>query len=1092
MRIFSKYRFLIFLFFFVASFSSQLSAAPFMAYSLKEAEKMIKTSGRSNDQVLEVGGITNPVAMVYDESREDLILIGQANPDERKITLDDVTTALRCAFIHNTCPEVSIDKTPETQKTEKQVVSFKGGIADTQYGMDLLEADILLKNIGLGRVRVDTWEVESYVDMCVKNWEDTGNEDYVENRFWFLPDESSTVGARQGVSVVKNLKVDVEMEIMNTGKNGQKVPDQVCAQFSSALTKSYSDISMEFSQLKRLDVLFKLAGLAEGICDLSRQDKTFRPKIDYWLQDFKVLKVKTPTEHPLLIEKRTLGKSTKTLTIDGGITSKIRTLIPDLKDGSLTALRKIVLISRPYGNHLTWKVPDEIGYMFDGLETDPDNEIDQPIEYTSKSSDNNGCFFGKRISAPGQSYSVPGNSVNYSPSASSYGRSPFNVTDKIVPQRYSSNVGGVMLSGVAEISGNEQAKVDLASGNFSLVVDGKNAQLDPKTFKKFVTALWSVYYSKEDPGISIDPIAKGVDKHMVRYIGKVINNDLGRVMREADYIMKKWAVGTERPNIPGFKDVDDLMAKYGFRYAGASRRFWFVPEDMKFKQGDDMLLFDDGRMTVNTEYVLQNKGVKAEPADEQFARFFTKHYHKEISEKYPVYKELFEYAKMVSLAKYLEENNIPLYWFLMANKDLVITEDSPGTVDALAKGSKYFEGIGIEGGVDLYSQGQYVYDRQAVDAINKAIAKLPASTYSKKSLSGGKNITKTANTESFSFDLGNDSYTVLPQYSLTSGKDRRGIRYQTDMAFRNSGEPGLELVRYYNPRQKDCGEFGNGWHLFIPYQIKSAGSAKREFLNALIPERMIVENLITGKQDLLTFSTDRYSIPGYVPGKLEKSQMVGLFIMADASYRLADKLGNEFCFDPAGYMTDMIFSESHHFHFEYLDDITKAFDKTPYQVRPADSERIEFLSERIPRRMVVKDIIHGDSEMLTFSDKGEFVGYVPEDEGKSRYQILVLMYDTSFRLLDKRENETAFDAGGDFEGMIVSSDRPIIKSVTHGTHKVDFNYTVDKTGKVTVASAYYSNGKEGTKPVYAVHYQYDNDGRLYQVKGSDVRLVDNR
>ena len=47
--------------------------------------------------------------------------------------------------------------------------------------------------------------------------------------------------------------------------------------------------------------------------------------------------------------------------------------------------------------------------------------------------------------------------------------------------------------------------------------------------------------------------------------------------------------------------------------------------------------------------------------------------------------ELFEYAKMVSLSKYLKENGVPMLWYL-SNKDMILTEDS-GTVDALARKS---------------------------------------------------------------------------------------------------------------------------------------------------------------------------------------------------------------------------------------------------------------------------------------------------------------------------------------------------------------------------------------------------------------------
>jgi len=187
-----------------------------------------------------------------------------------------------------------------------------------------------------------------------------------------------------------------------------------------------------------------------------------------------------------------------------------------------------------------------------------------------------------------------------------------------------SNIGGVMLSNVAKVDSDE--KSNTGRGNFSFMFNGNAPILDLDDYKKFCTSLWSVYFDATPPGISIDPISTDpdvTDVQMVRYIGNVINNDLGRVMRVADYTMKKWAVGTEKPNIAGFKDVDQLMASSHIDYFGASRRFWFVPEGMRFTAGDGYCVFTGGRMTLKTEYIfLDNKKTKAEPADIAFATFF--------------------------------------------------------------------------------------------------------------------------------------------------------------------------------------------------------------------------------------------------------------------------------------------------------------------------------------------------------------------------------------------------------------------------------------------------------------------------------------
>lgn len=425
-------------------------------------------------------------------------------------------------------------------------------------------------------------------------------------------------------------------------------------------------------------------------------------------------------------------------------------------------------------------------------------------------------------------------------------------------------------------------------------------------------------------------------------------------------------------------------------------------------------------------------------------------------------------------------------------EDLVLTEDSPGTVDALAKGSDYYKNLYIMGGVDLSfdakSEASYVYDRQAVNAVHEAVSRLSSRTHSGASSAAAKEATGVVS-EPFSFDDGSRSYTVVPQHSLTSGKDRRGNRCQTDLALKREGARGLELVRYYNPNRGAVGEFGPGWHLLIPYRITPVGTRTREFLNARIPIQMAVENLLTGGQEVLTFSAGRYSIAGYVPDKLEASQAIGLFIMTDASYRLADKLGNEFWFDQRGLLTDMIFSRDHHMRIEYQESLKREFGARPYRIEPADREQITFLNARIPRRMKVIDLLGGSSEVLVFSDKGRIAGYVPHTEDKSRFTILGILSDGSFRLFEKSGNQIAFDAGGQFDGLTFSPERPMVQAISMGDRRITFTYPFDRSGHARIASANLTEGSGRVGPTYLVKYQYDAEGRLARVLGPGSHMA---
>lgn len=634
-------------------------------------------------------------------------------------------------------------------------------------------------------------------------------------------------------------------------------------------------------------------------------------------------------------------------------------------------------------------------------------------------------------------------------------------------------VGGVMLQGAASVSGGGS---ELGAGNFSLIFENGDAGMDIDQLRKFITALWAVYFSKEGPGISIDPIAPGIDKHLVRYIGQVINSDLGRVMREADYLMKKWAVGTERPDLPNFRNPDDIAGRKGVIGSEAWSRFWFVPEEMRFKKSGNMLLFEDGHMKLKTEYLNGRRAGDADPTNEEWAAEFTASYPM-VAERYPVYQELFEYAKMVSLAKYLKENNVPMLWYLLSNKDMVLTEDSPGTVDALARKSAYFEQVEITGGVDLAARPQaanYVIDEEAAKALYEAMKRYGTKTPEQPSLVSTSNVV---------FETGEENYTLTPSNNLIlSGSSATGETYQTDLALRHGDMPAMELVRYYDPDYESVSTFGKGWHLMIPYKLYPAGDKMISFRNAVIPERIIVKNLLSGHTEILTFSESRYSIAGYVPDEAEESGLIGLFLLSDLSYRLADKVGSEFQFDQAGNLTDMILTNDYVVHYEYGSEETtlQAFPIPPFHLKPVDEERVEAANVTLPKRLNLMDSAGHVKETFIFDRNNKYglIGYSPHDEEHSPYQFLALLTDGSFQLEDKKGGQMMFDRAGGFEKMMVK----VVKSMSQGRNKAEFDYQY-KSGGFQISTARVLT--EGvTAPLYSVMYYYGDDGRLARVRKS--------
>jgi len=735
-------------------------------------------------------------------------------------------------------------------------------------------------------------------------------------------------------------------------------------------------------------------------------------------------------------------------------------------------------------------------------------------------------------------------------------------------------VGGVMLSGTAQV---DTADERLQPGAFSLVLNGEDASVDPTDFRRFVTALWAVYFGQVDPGISIDPIARGSERQLVRYIGRVKNTDLGRVMRTADYVMKKWSIGTERPVIQGFKNPDDYAAMTNVLYLGAMSRFWFVPQDMRFKSTGRALIFDSGRMTVQTEFLAHSTlGLRADPANEAFAEFFTSRYD-EIARRHPVFGELFDYAKLVALSKYLKESGVPLYWFLMANRDLVLTEESPGTVAALFKDSAHFQGVHVEGGVQITSSDEYILDSVARGAIQRAFDGHSTSRLLRSHDGAGSGYVP----EPVSVDIADRKYTIVPQHSISSGTDRRGIRYQTDVSLRAEGyelsgrslralAPELQrrevwdvlrpqvqglsdeqlqlqmddlfaeaweragvraketmkrlsdlegrdypteaefardlefvigkealerfgdlivsrcryvsncdLVRYFDPRRPaGYGQFGPGWNLLIPYRIEFCEGEREDFLNVTLPSRLRVSDLVTGVDEVLQFDGTSHAAAGYYPEEGATSNVAAVYLLSNATCRLVDRIGNEFQFDGHGRLTKSIISEEHAVTLEYLDDSTSLFEADPYRAEPTnEAETVEFRGVTLPKFKKITDS-HGYEEVLVFDAGSRLVGYVPETKEGSRFEFLALMSDRSYRLLDRHENELAFDHKGRFLSFRPDRGQQVVRAVKAGKHAISFRYALDLDGLLIASAAVVSEDELGSRPTYVVNYSYDEDMTL--------------
>ena len=345
-------------------YAGTLHAAEYVAFSLKVAQERIVSTPKDKDfrkahpEVFTIGGITAIRGLVYDRKNEDVILVGERDPERSILTLDDFVVALRARFIHGKWPLVSIDPTPETEKTQMQIVRFEGGIENTQFGQDLFDADYRLKKIGMGLLPSGVQGLETYWDLGMERAKHgSGGSHKIGSRFWFYPVLPS-VTVREDVVAIKGLKVGVFTEVLSAEIDGRKIEelstfeDMAGDAFAKGISHNFEGLAKVHLSFARLQGLDEMVALTRAIEELEE-----RPDLSFWLRDFRLKKVKTKKEVNVLKREegyelpRTSG-GYRRYWLSGGV--QLMAIALRLKAGDVTALKEAVLQTRPGPDASSW------------------------------------------------------------------------------------------------------------------------------------------------------------------------------------------------------------------------------------------------------------------------------------------------------------------------------------------------------------------------------------------------------------------------------------------------------------------------------------------------------------------------------------------------------------------------------------------------------------------------------------------------------------------------------------------------------------------------------------------------------------------
>lgn len=335
--------------------SAASAEASQIALSLRAAESQAARGDVPHD-VRNLGGMTRLLGAVHDPERQDVILVGEVRPGEVPLSIDELAVMLRACVTSDCAPLVSIDPAPDSEKTGLQSVRYEGGIADTNVGRILLEADAVLKKLALGDEGSGDRMFPSYFDLIA---DERDSKRRVATRFWFFVPSSAVPAIwRQGAGdravALLDLPIGVrtQMELAGARLAEPNDRDEAAERFVTGLN-SQAEMLLKKPEISRLQVMMGLAIIARKLANFRGN-----AALHHWTAVYRPAAVPTRRDFPLLSRHgRVRGDKGMdiALRIDGGV--DLAQAFSGIEDGRAEWFGRFVLAARPSDGALLWPVP---------------------------------------------------------------------------------------------------------------------------------------------------------------------------------------------------------------------------------------------------------------------------------------------------------------------------------------------------------------------------------------------------------------------------------------------------------------------------------------------------------------------------------------------------------------------------------------------------------------------------------------------------------------------------------------------------------------------------------------------------------------
>ena len=288
-----------------------------------------------------------------DEETGQLLLAGESTDAPGPITLDDITVALRAAFLEREEVGMTIDEDPNDKEGPRMFVKFFGGTKDTHFGQVMFECDRLMKSLGLGEDNLTKQPLSARFPgfathaALVRRYEpDDTHPSW--SRFWIniatgRNDAETILGvSASGHTIwIDRYRVFVDTEQMLDAGKGKRLvssggrQSESSRRFADLLNNHYDQLAEEYPAFGQLRELAKLVVIAEWIHE-TRQP--IDSELLYLRSD---RRVRTPEDTPTLRTK---------LSWDAGVITMF---------GGVSLAPKNTYVSTPHANDLGAAVADQ-------------------------------------------------------------------------------------------------------------------------------------------------------------------------------------------------------------------------------------------------------------------------------------------------------------------------------------------------------------------------------------------------------------------------------------------------------------------------------------------------------------------------------------------------------------------------------------------------------------------------------------------------------------------------------------------------------------------------------------------------------------